>query len=216
MSPPTWPTRSVDISQISRRVLPRACGQHRRALEREPCQAKVVAGGCTPSVNRPLLKRFRQLSCLPTARRLMILRCHLFVLPKCSLSRVASGVSVVHTASSKPGYSFIGCTQLFALLRLGTASGALCVGRSLPCGPGDMLSIHPGQALRELTCVVTGQSIGRSCKTVRSCRLCGVCFCCQDGSYPARRMSPMVSLCSSVFLKQRTFAKEIFAISRML
>lgn len=29
------------------------------------------------------------------------------------------------------------------------------------------------QALRELTCVVTGQSIGRSCKTVRSCRLCG-------------------------------------------
>lgn len=152
MPPPRWPTRSVDILQISRRVLPRACVQHQRALGREPCQAKVVAGGCTPSVNRPLLKRFRQLSCLPTARRFIILRCHLIVLPKCSLSSVASGVLVVHTASSKPGYSSIGCTQLFALLRLGTASRALCVGRNLPCGPGDMLSIHPGRALRELTC----------------------------------------------------------------
>lgn len=162
MPPSRWPTRSVDILQISRRVLPRACIQHQRTLEREPCQAKVVAGGCTPSVNRPLLKRFRQLSCSPTARRFIILRCHLIVLAKCSLSSVAFGVPVVHTASSKPGYSFIGCAQLFALLRLGTASRALCVGRNLPCGPGDMLSIHPGQALRELTGVVTSQSIGRS------------------------------------------------------
>lgn len=202
--------------QISRRVLPRACGQHRRALEREPCQAKVVAGGCTPSVNRPLLKRFRQLSCLPTVRRLNILRCHLIVLPKCSLSRVASGLSILHTVSSIPGYSFIGCTQLFALVRLGTASWALCLGRSLPCGPGDMLSIHPGQALRELTCVVTGQSIGRSCKTVRSCRLCGVCFCCQDGSYLALGVSPMAPLCSLIFLMQRRVAEEVSAVSRVL